>query len=146
MTRQGTRKGRAWLVAALLLAAPWLMGLGGGNGGEKSIPIPQKNFTVAVTDSKGQKATAERFTWEGKVNFTGQFGSATITLPFQKVQSVRVMPAQGTSSPTQVLTKMTLRSGETLELAIDRTTKCYGETSFGNYEIFLKDISEIAFQ
>jgi hypothetical protein len=140
--------GRAWLaLGAILLVAPWLMGLGGGNGGsEKAIPIPQKNFTVTVSDTKGQKATAERFTWEGKVNFQGQYGSATITLPFQKVQAVKVLPSQGGGSPTTVLTRMTLRSGETLELSLDRASKCYGETAFGNYEIFLKDVTEITFQ
>lgn len=138
---------RVGLLAVLVLVAPWVMGLGGGNGGaEKQIPIPQKNFTVVVTDSHGQKATAERFTWEGKVSFQGQYGSATITLPFQKVQSVKVIPAQANIPATQVLTKMTLRSGETLDLTLDRTSKCYGETSFGNYEIFLKDIGEIQFQ
>ncbi len=140
--------GRAkWVLGALLFAAPWLLGLGGGNGGsDKPIPIPQKNFTVTVTDVRGQKAQAERFTWEGKVAFQGQYGSATITLPFQKVQSVKVVQGQSGTTPTQVLTRMALRSGETLELALDRTSKCYGETSFGNYEIFLKDVGEITFQ
>jgi hypothetical protein len=135
-----------WLLGLMLLAAPWLMGLGGGNGGsEKPIPIPQKNFTVTVSDGRGQKVQAERFTWEGKVHFQGQYGSATITLPFQKVQSVKVVPGQANIPPTQVLARMALRSGETLELTLDRTSKCYGETAFGNYEIFLKDVGEITF-
>lgn len=123
------------------------MGLGGGNGGsEKPIPIPQKNFTVSVADLRGQKVQVERFTWEGKVSFQGQYGSATITLPFAKVQSVKVVQAQGNVSPTQVMTRMALRSGETLELALDRASKCYGDTAFGTYEIFLKDVGEITFQ
>jgi hypothetical protein len=134
-------------LGGLLLAAPFLLGLGGGNGGsDKPIPIPQKNFTVTVSDARGQKVQAERFTWEGKVHFQGQYGSATITLPFQKVQSVKVVPGQANIAPTQVLARMALRSGETLELTLDRTSKCYGETAFGNYEIFLKDIAEITFQ
>jgi hypothetical protein len=135
------------VLGMLALVAPWLMGMGGGgdNNG-KTVPLPQKNFTVSITDGRGQKATAERFTWEGKVSFQGQYGSATITVPFQKVQSVKVMPSQAGTSPTTVLTKMTLRGGDTLDLGLDRTSKCYGETSFGTYEIFLKDVGEIQFQ
>lgn len=137
--------GRGLVLLALI--APVVMGMGGGNSGsEKPIPIPQRNFTVSVTDMRGRKATAERFTWEGKVHFQGQYGSATITVPFQKVQSVKVLPTQENISPAQILTRMTLRGGETLELALDRTSKCYGETPFGNYEIFVKDIGEIQFQ
>jgi hypothetical protein len=80
------------------------------------------------------------------VHFQGQYGSATITVPFQKVQSVKILPTQENIPPTQVLSKMALRSGETIDLTLDRTSKCYGETSFGNYEIFIKDIAEILFQ
>jgi hypothetical protein len=135
------------VLLILALFAPMLMGLGGGNSGnEKPIPIPQRNFTVSVTDAHGRKAIAERFTWEGKVHFQGQYGSATITVPFQKVQSVKILPTQENIPPTQVLSKMALRSGETIDLTLDRTSKCYGETSFGNYEIFIKDIAEILFQ
>lgn len=145
---KGVRRKRCGSGLLLLaLIAPVLMGMGGGNSGaEKPIPIPQRNFTVSITDMRGRKATAERFTWEGKVHFQGQYGSATITVPFQKVQSVQVLPTQENVSPTQILTRMNLRSGETLELALDRTSKCYGETPFGNYEIFVKDIGEIQFQ
>lgn len=138
---------RALAALTLIAAAGWLMGLGGGNGTgtEKAIPIPQKNFTVAVTDARGLKAQVERFTWEGKVHIQGQYGNATITLPFQKVLSIKV--GAGTPpAPTLVISRVTLRSGETLELAVERSSKCYGESSFGNYEIFFKDIAELQFQ
>lgn len=147
----GTTRQQGWrrwaLALALLPAAGLLMGLGGGSGGEeKPIPIPQKNFTVTVSDSKGLKVQAERFTWEGKVHFQGQFGHATLTLPFQKVKSLKVLSGGVDGNSALVRTQATLRSGETLELALDRASKCYGETSFGNYEIFLKDVGEIQFQ
>jgi hypothetical protein len=138
---------RALTALALTVAAGWLMGLGGGNGAgtEKAIPIPQKNFTVAVADARGLKAQVERFTWEGKVHIQGQYGNATITLPFQKVLSIKV-GAGPAPAPTLVMSRVTLRSGETLELAVARSSKCYGESTFGNYEIFFKDIAELQFQ
>jgi len=134
--------------ALLLLAALWLMGLGGGTegGAGSSIPIPQQNFTVTVADRSGQSLEAKRFTWEGKVEFRGQIGNATVSLPFSKVKSVRVQPVNGDKTPGTVKATVTLRSGESVDVGIDRTSKCYGETKFGNYEIFFKDIASIDFQ
>jgi len=137
---------RAALALALAVAAGWLMGLGGNDTNTpKTIPIPQKNFTVVISDARGMKARVERFTWEGKVHFQGLYGNATITLPFQKVLSFKV--GAGTSSnPSLIQSRVTLRSGETIDLAMERTSKCYGESSFGDYEIFFKDVTELQFQ
>lgn len=129
------------------MAALWLMGMGGGGSStEKVVPIPDKNFTVMVTDSRGAKAEARRFTWEGKTYFQGQFGMATITLPFPKVQSVHIVPAAPTSSPSLVQAKVKLKTGEMLDLNLERTSKCYGETSFGTYEIYMRDVAELQFE
>lgn len=143
----GLRRGRALRIAALGMAALWWMGMGGGNSStEKVVPIPDKNYTVTVTDSRGAKVEARRFTWEGKVHFQGQFGQATVTLPFPKVQSLQIVPAAPTGSPNLILAKVKLKTGETIDLTLERTSKCYGETSFGTYEIFLRDIGEIQFE
>ncbi len=145
--KSGLHRGRALRVAALGLAALWLMGMGGGNSStEKVVPIPDKNYTVMVTDSRGAKAEAHRFTWEGKVHFQGQFGQATVSIPFPKMQSVQIVPTAVTSSPNLILAKVKLKTGETLELTLERTSKCYGETSFGTYEIFVRDIAELQFE
>lgn len=138
----------AWPRAlVLVLAAVWLMGLGGGTGsGGPQIPIPEQNFTATVSDTSGNTLQAKRFTWEGKVYFRAQYGNATVTLPFDKIQSVRVMPAEKSTNPELIHASVTLRSGETVDVTIERASKCYGETKFGNYEIFLKDIATITFQ
>jgi hypothetical protein len=136
-------------IAVLLATAAWLMGMGGSNSGpatEKVIPIPDQNYTVMVTDSRGAKAEARRFTWEGKVSFQGQFGNATVTLPFPKIKSIQLAPEANTGSPDLILAKITLKTGELLELRLDRKSKCYGETSFGTYEIFVRDISTLQFE
>jgi hypothetical protein len=137
-----------WLGRGLVLAmALWLMGLGGGTegGSSSNIPIPQQNYTVTVVDRSGQSLEAKRFTWEGKVEFRGQIGNATVSLPFNKVRSVKVGPSNGDKSGA-IKATMTLRSGESVEVALDRTSKCYGESKFGNYEIFFKDVASIEFQ
>lgn len=135
----------SWL---LLIAALWLMGLGNSGGGDSgsSIPIPQENFTVMVTDRSGQRLEAKRFTWEGKVQLRGQLGNATVTLPFSKIKSLKIEPGTGDKSPALIKASIALRTGDTVDVQLDRTSKCYGETKYGNYEIFLKDVASIEFQ
>ena len=138
----------ALAMLALLLAAPWLMGLGGGteNNAQNTIPIPRENFTVLVKDRSGQEVQARRFTWEGKVFLRGQVGNATVSMPFDKVLSVKVLPPEGQTAGAQVRAAVTLRAGDTVNVMIERGSKCYGETKFGNYEIFFKDVAELQFQ
>jgi hypothetical protein len=126
------RLGRTWPLAALAAVSALLMGMGGGSGpaNEKIVPIPDKNYTVQVTDSRSAKVEARRFTWEGKVYFQGQYGQASAA----------------TTSPNLIMAKMTLTTGETLDIALDRSSKCYGETSFGTYEIFVRDVTVLQFE
>lgn len=145
---RGRGHGRARPLAALLAASAFLMGMGGGSGpaNEKIVPIPDKNYTVQVTDSRNAKVEARRFTWEGKVYFQGQFGQATVTLPFPKVKSLKIVPDAATTSPNLIMAKVTLATGETLDIALDRSSKCYGETSFGTYEIYVRDVTTLQFE
>ena len=135
-------------VLVLAVAALWLMGMGGGteNGATGNIPIPQENFTVTVTDRTGQKLEARRFTWEGKVFLRGQVGSATVSMPFDKIRTLRVAPSDNQTAGTLLKTSVTLRSGDTVDVMIDRGSKCYGDTKFGGYEIFFKDVASVEFQ
>lgn len=137
---------RMAFIPALLLAAAWLMGMGGGsgNGGAAgSIPIPDRSFTVTVTDTAGNSVEAERFTWEGKTHFKAEYGNATVTLPFEKVSRVEVLHESETVLPERVLARVILRTGESIEVSLERSSKCYGDTRFGAYEIFLKDVQAI---
>jgi len=149
MTRLDSRHPRfrlkRWLAgAALALLAAGLMGLGGGTEEDTgAIPIPSKSFTVSVTDTQGNKLVGERFTWEGKVHVRAQFGNATITLPFEKLQSLKVSKGP---TPEKVKVRALLRSGESLDLTVDATSKCYADTKFGNYEIFMADLGSIEFK
>jgi hypothetical protein len=140
---------RRWLGrCTVLVAALWLMGLGGGteSSSTTSIPLPPENFTVTLADRAGQTLEARRFTWEGKVIFRGLIGSGTVSLPFNKVKAVHVQGVGAGSAVTTVKANVTLRSGDTVEVLIDRSSKCFGETKFGDYEIFFKDVASIEFQ
>lgn len=136
---------RTWCKAlGTLLAAGWLMGLGGGpEQTAETIPIPSRSFQVQVTDSEGNSLRGSRFTWEGRVSLRAQYGNATITIPFEKLS---VLEIGESVAPERVNARAVLKSGETLELTMDATSKCYAETEFGNYEIFVSDLSRVEFQ
>ena len=134
-------------MLALLLAAAWLMGLGNGTDkGESSIPIPQRTFSVRLTDAKGLTMDANRFTWEGKVFLRANYGSATIILPFEKLKSIKVLSEKKTDLPDLIAAAVELKSGEKPELTVERSSTDYGETRFGNYEIFFKNVPGIVFK
>ena len=146
-----TRAGRRWAglrgIVALAPLALLLMGLGNGSDANRStIPLPERNYSVTVTDSKGRTIEADRFTWDGKVYFKATFGSASITLPFEKLSALNMQPQAETGSPNLIAASAVLKSGETVAVALDRTSKCYGTTRFGDYEIFIKDVGSIKFK
>ena len=135
------------LPCLLLASTLWLMGLGGGGQPEQSaIPIPARNFTVQVTDQQQRTVQATRFTWEGKTHFGASYGNAFITLPFEKLSGIQIRPDVADLGPNRIGATATLIGGESIEIGLDTTSKCYGETAFGTYEIFVKDLASVQFQ
>jgi hypothetical protein len=129
---------------ALLPVAALLMGLGGGDDSKEAvIPIPNKSYTVTLTDSQSNHLVGERATWEGKVYFRAKFGNATVSVPFEKLKSIQITKG---AAPDKVKVRAQMRSGETLDLTADATTKFYADTQFGAYEIFLADLATVEFK
>ncbi|MDH4224582.1 MAG: hypothetical protein OEW12_02930 [Deltaproteobacteria bacterium] len=136
------RGARAARLAVLWVLWVGLSGMGGGTADNGEIPIPQETIGVTLTDSQGHSMTVNRFTCEGRVYLKGTYGQATLTIPFVKIQSVRANPPRP-EFPERVMTEVTLKTGETIELGLPANNKCYGVTKFGNLEIFVKDIQAI---
>ena len=134
-------------LAAVVLAALLLMGLGnGGDANRSNIPVPERNYSATVTDRQGSSVEAERFTWEGKVFFKAHFGSAAITLPFEKLSELTLQHQADAGSPDMIAASALLKTGETVQVTLERSTKCFGTTRFGDYEIFIKDVGSIKFK
>ncbi len=135
-------------TAALVLGfSLFAMGLSGSGGGidEAAIPVPEQNFRVLLEDTQGRKVEAERVTWEGKVFLRAQYGKAVISLPFSNLRLIERSSGSDTVEGRQIPINVTLRSGDTLVVGVERSSKCYGKTKFGNYEIFFKDLRRIEF-
>jgi len=148
MMRDGQLKPRRWrgLWAWLVLPglAAGLMGLGGGDDSKEAvIPIPNKSYTVTLTDTQSNKLVGERATWEGKVFFRAKFGNATVSVPFEKLKAIQISKG---AAPDKVKVRAQMRSGESLDLTADSTSKFYADTQFGAYEIFLADLASVEFR
>ncbi|MBF0288176.1 MAG: hypothetical protein HQM14_10190 [SAR324 cluster bacterium] len=125
----------------------FLLGMGGGDGNssaEVNLPLPEKNFPVVLTDNQGVTTQTARMSWEGKNYLQGKYGNAKVTVPFAKIQQVRLFPGKDIN-PNAVLTEIKLKTGKTVQLAVDRTTKVYADTDFGQFEIFVKDLKSMDF-
>ncbi len=143
----GPKLKTAILCTTLVFLSGFLMGLGGGDNGEGSrIPLPPTNHTVLVRDIQGRSLEARRFNCEGRVSLRGLHGAGSVSLPFAKLKRIERKAVTTPQNPQMALAKATLKSGATFDLAIARSSKCYGETDLGDYEIFFKDIARLDFR
>ena len=121
---------------------------GGMGGGDENLtgrlPLPEKNFVVRITDRTGMQTESSRLTWEGKVNFRGKYGEATVKVPFTKISQVDFRPANTGTSAYTVAT-LILNSGQQLDLSLENQSNVYAETPFGELEISVADLRQLDF-
>ena len=134
----------AFTLLLVLLFPSLVWDMGDNNQGSTTIPLPEKNYSVVITDAQKVQTTADRVSWEGKVYLQGHRGEALTTIPFEKISQVELDP-NGAAMAGAISAKVTLKNGEAVLLQIRGTSKAYGETSFGNFEIYLRDIEKIVF-
>ena len=121
----------------------FLMGMGGAGGSAPAdkIPSPEKNFGVKVTDREGFQTSLSQFSQEGKVFLTGKRGSATVTIPFEKISQIQLLSAEG----NEIQAKLDLRNHESLDIKVDKRAKFYGKADFGTFQIDAKDLKTVSF-
>ena len=136
------------MVLAALILMPSLgkqaFALSGG-GGEETIPIPSKDFSVVVEDAKNVQTVARKVTWNGKIFIEARRGSSEVTIPFEKTQSIHLTPGKP-DRDNFIPATIKLKNGETVEVKIDSRSKCYGETDFGTFKIYARDLVSVTFQ
>ncbi|MCX5917894.1 MAG: hypothetical protein NTX30_14610 [Deltaproteobacteria bacterium] len=127
----------------ILSSLLFLMGMGelGGSAPADKVPSPEKNFSVKVTDREGIPTSLSQFSQEGKVFLAGKRGSATVTVPFEKISQIQFQAAEGNEIPA----KLTLRTQESLDLKVDKRSKFYGKAEFGTFQIDAKDLKTVNF-
>jgi len=122
----------------------FLMGMGdlGGTAPVDKIPVPEKNFAVRVIDSQGIQTSLSQFSFEGKVFLAGKRGSATVTIPFEKISHLDLQGQEG----NEALATVILRDQKKIEVKVDKRSKFYGKAEFGTFQIDMKDLKSVSFQ
>ena len=102
---------------------------------------------MELTDRDGMSVEVQRFTWEGRAYFDAIYGNAQLALPFEKIASMSIIPAvEGRVSRSALQVQVQFHDGNSVEVRMDRRSKCYGEIAFGEYEIFLKEVTRLEFR
>lgn len=127
-------------VVFLLFLSVMLTAMGGKGGFERA-PRVEKNFQVIVTDTSGNKIEGEKFSWEGRIRFSGYMGMAEANVPFDRLRDVTV----GEKRERKVRVTARLYDGTQVVLDVDADSRCYGEAGFGSFMFMMSEIRTINF-
>jgi hypothetical protein len=128
--------------AVLMLAAIMLLTAMGGTGGFERAPRVEKNFAVVVTDAAGKKIEGEKFSWEGRIHFSGFLGMAQVTMPFEKIKEITV----GEKRDRKVKVTVRLMDGSETDFEVDAKTRCFGEAAFGSFMLQMDEVRSVVFK
>lgn len=133
---------RSASLVLLMSAFVFLTAMGGKGSGFERVPRVDKNFSVSVTDSTGRTIQGEKFSWEGRLRFSGYMGAADVNLPFEKIREVSV----GEKKDRKVHVTARLQDGSEAAFDIDADSRCYGEAGFGSFMLPMSEIKSISFK
>jgi hypothetical protein len=133
---------RRMFTLVVILAAFLLLTAMGGSGGFEKIPHVEKNYSVTIVDSGGNKISGDKFSWEGRIHFFGYMGMAEVTMPFDRIKEIAV----GEQRERKVRVTAKLMDGTEASFDMDAKSRCFGEASFGNFMLQMTDIKTIVFK
>ncbi|HUJ17272.1 MAG TPA: hypothetical protein VL197_04700 [Nitrospirota bacterium] len=133
---------RALTVILLLSIVVLLTAMGGKGGGFERVPRVEKDYAVVVTDVSGRKIDGEKFSWEGRIRFSGYMGMAEVNIPFERIKEVTV----GEKRDRKVPVTVRLSDGSETTFEVDADSRCYGEAGFGSFMLVMSDIKAIGFK
>lgn len=132
---------RAFLFVYLLVLAILLTAMG-GKGDLERAPRVEKNFSVMVTDISGNRIDGEKFSWEGRIHFSGYVGMAQVTIPFERVKDL----SMGEKKDRRVKVTVHLSDGNETVFDVAADARCYGEAGFGSFMLQMDEIRTITFK
>jgi hypothetical protein len=123
----------------LLSAAPALAGLF-GNDAPARIPVPAREFRLRVEDSGGTVLEVGQGTFDGEVFVYGTVGLAQVTVPFERLARLEVLPGP---DEDHALARVSTREGEVVTLTVESDTPVWGRATFGNYRIEIGQVRSL---
>ena len=129
-------------VALALLTAALLMGMGSlGGTPDGTIPKTKENVQVQLVDRSGLSSELTRFSMDGNIFLNGRRGEGQMSVFFRDLKEVSFGPVSGSTTPADLL----LKSGQRVELKVEKSAVFYGDTGSGTYHITAGDVSRIVF-
>jgi hypothetical protein len=120
-----------------------LTAMGGGRSGSfERAPRVDKNFAVIITDNSGNKIEGEKFSWEGRIHFSGYMGLAEVVVPFDRIKDATF----GEKKERKVKVTLRLKDGSETAFDMDADSRCYGEAGFGSFMLTASEIRTAAFK
>jgi hypothetical protein len=130
-------------VYFMVLMFIFLTAMGGGRSGSfERAPRVDKNFAVLITDNSGNKIEGEKFSWEGRIHFSGYMGLAEVVVPFDKIKEATF----GEKKERKVKVTLRLKDGSETAFDMDADSRCYGEAGFGSFMLKASEIRTAAFK
>ncbi len=126
----------------LVLVLVLLSAMGGKGTGFERVPRVEKNYSVTVTDTAGTRIEGDKFSWEGRLRFSGFMGMAEVNVPFEKIREVSI----GDKHDRKVRVTAHLTDGSSAIFDVDADSRCYGESGFGSFMYLMSEIKMINFR
>jgi len=123
-------------VGMILFLCVFLMGMSGMGSiaGQTGAASP---FDAKVVDTTKNQVEISSITIDGKTSFNAYMGKGKVQIPFENISRIDI-----TEENASIILKNT---GGTCTLRINGISRIYGKTSFGTYQISLKDVVSIEF-
>lgn len=131
---------RTFIAITLLLlwaGAALAMGVGESEG-PVSIPQPQQDYRVRLTDLSGTRVELTQFAIAGQSFLLAKQGRGEVALPLANVKQADVSQRQG-----KLHVMVTTKAGEKLNFTADGDLQATGKADYGNYRIPLKEVTSI---
>ncbi|HEY9159580.1 MAG TPA: hypothetical protein VIS94_00645 [Desulfomonilia bacterium] len=122
-------------VLVLILSVS-LIGMSGLGGSPNQTQVSSV-FKAKVLDNTNNEVELGNVTIEGKTSFGGYLGKGKIQIPFEKISSIEISKGNTCIDFED--------GGKICNIKANDFSRLYGNTSFGSYQISLKDIKKIEF-
>ena len=132
---------KSFISVALLLVC-WTLLSGMGSKVGTDFPVPDIDFHAQVTDERGITTACTSISWEGEIFFKATRGDAVVTIPFEKVRSIKRIARNGDKT---IDFRISLKDGGDVAVTFDEESRFFGKTEFGTYRITSKNIKEAVF-
>lgn len=130
-------KGLLILLSLVLIA----MGSMPGESSPDRIPVTEKNYRAVFTDNENVTTECRNVSIDGNTYIEGKRGSGSQAIAFDHIKQI-VFHVNG----EKMTAKLELVDGTALELYVKKSSKAFGMTRHGTFQITIIDLARITFK